>query len=54
MDDLEALDEAMVEGWGLATKDQLDQLQTPVKKLTWPDESGRFFVFDVRERKFFY
>jgi len=26
MYDLEALDEAMVEGWGLATRDQLDQL----------------------------
>lgn len=28
MDDWEALDEAMVEGWGLATK---DQLKTPAK-----------------------
>jgi len=27
MDDMEALDEAIVEGWGLA-KDQLDQLKT--------------------------
>jgi len=34
MDDLETLDEAMVEGWGLAIQDQLDQLKTPAKKLT--------------------